>query len=349
MTNGKNIILTGGCGFIAKNLILDLLKREQDYDNELTKINKIICMDTFISSSETSFFTFLQQIKILIGEEGIDKIHLYKIDISDTMRFKSAIVNLEEKFDIYKIDEIYHLASIASPVLYKQYPLETMDCGYIGTKNVLEIAKTHGAKVLFCSTSEVYGDAEQSPQKESYYGNVNSFGVRSSYDESKRIAEALCYTYINKYKVDVKIARIFNTYGPYMMLNDGRIVTECIKSLMLGTVLNIFGDGQQTRSICNVDDTVDMLIKLMDSKCNEPVNIGNNIELTVNDIVKTIEKVYQESIDKSKYLKIQYLPLTQNDPLQRRPDLSFNKEILGSREYVSIEEGIRKTILHFLY
>ena len=348
MIKGKNIILTGGCGFIAKNLIIHLLKREQEYDNELTKINKIICIDTFISSSETEFFKFLQHIKILFSPDVINKIHLYKNDISDTMRVKSVIVNLEEKFDIYKIHEIYHLASIASPVLYKQFPLETMDCGYTGTKNVLEIAKIHDAKVLFCSTSEIYGDAEQSPQKESYYGNVNSFGVRSSYDESKRIAEALCYTYINKYNVDVKIARIFNTYGPYMMINDGRIVTECIKNLIQDTTLNIFGDGQQTRSICNVDDTVDMLIKLMDSKCNEPVNIGNNIELTVNDIVKTIENVYQEYIDKNKYLKIQYLPLTQNDPLQRRPDLSFNKHILGERNYVSIEEGIHKTIMYFL-
>lgn len=334
----KNIILTGGCGFIAKNLIIELLKKNHK------KINKIICIDNFISSLESEFTKFVS----LIQKKYDDKIILYKKDITKYNDFQLIMNDLIIKHDIYKVDEIYHLASIASPVLYKQYPLETLDCGYIGTKNVLDCAKFYDSKVLFCSTSEVYGDAKITPQPEYYYGNVNSFGARSCYDESKRVAEALCYSYIQIYKMDIKIARIFNTYGPHMMLEDGRIITECIKHLMNNTPLTVFGDGTQTRSICMVDDTAQMMIELMASSCNDPVNIGNNEELTVNEIVKIIENQYKNITNKNVDLKIQYLPLTQNDPLQRCPDLTFNKEILGNRNYTPMTEGLSKTIKYFI-
>lgn len=266
--------------------------------------------------------------------------------------------DLTEK-NIKTINEIYHLASLASPPFYKKYPIDTMDVGYIGTKLMLEIAKRYNAKLLFSSTSEVYGDPSISPQNENYYGNVNSFGARSSYDESKRIAEALCYTYIKEYKLDVKIARIFNSYGPEMMLNDGRIITEVIRHLMNNTTLTIYGDGQQTRSCCYIDDTVDMLVRLMASDTNTPVNIGNDKELTVNDIINIIEKVYNEYIDsldigwgydenqEKLSIKKEYVPLTQNDPLQRKPCLKMNKQVLGETKYTSFEEGILNTIKYF--
>jgi nucleoside-diphosphate-sugar epimerase len=247
-----------------------------------------------------------------------------------------------------KIDEIYHLASLASPPFYKKYPLETLDVGYIGTKNMLNLAKKYNAKLLFASTSEVYGDALISPQHENYYGNVNSFGERSCYDESKRVAEALCYTYLKSYGVDVKIARIFNTYGPHMLLNDGRIITEVVKHLKNDTTLTIYGDGNQTRSCCFVQDTVRMLVKLMTSYINEPVNIGNNQERTINETVDMIENVWNEMFKTNIKVKREYKELTQNDPLQRKPCLKFNKQVLGENEYTSFEDGIKETIKYFI-
>lgn len=330
----KNIIITGGCGFIGKNLIVHLLSTQD--------INKIICIDNFSSSNESEFIQFMKKYN------KDDKIVVCTGNICDINFMSDVIKMINSKYIISKIDEIYHLASIASPIIYKQFPLETLDTGYVGMKNMLDIAKYYQSKILFSSTSEVYGDAEQSPQKETYYGNVNSYGCRSCYDESKRIGEALCYTYRHKYNLDIRIARIFNTYGPHMMIDDGRIITEVIKNLMNDTVVTIFGDGNQTRSICMVDDTVKMLIKLMESDFMEPLNIGNDIEMSVNDIAKTIEKVYRNILKNDIQLKIQYLPLTQNDPLQRKPDLTLNKEILGKHQYISIEDGIKKTIEHFL-
>lgn len=331
----KNILITGGAGFLGVNLTKHLLKD--------TDVETICVFDNFISSNKNDFEKIFNDEKRVI---------LYEFDITDVKNMKFVKLN-------FKFDEIYHLASIASPVFYKKYPLETLNVGFIGTKNILEIARYQSyvgkgytqnrkVKVLFSSTSEVYGNPEISPQHENYYGNSNSFGERSCYDESKRVAESLCYTYIKEFGLDIKIARIFNTYGENMMLNDGRIVTECIRHLINNTTLTIFGDGNQTRSCNYIDNTIDMLIKLMDTNgVNIPVNVGNDIELTVNEIVNTIEKVYQEHFDKECKLKIEYVPLTQNDPLKRQPCLQRNKQILGETKYINIQDGILNTIKYY--
>lgn len=321
----KTILITGGGGFIGRNLIEQLVK--------FKTTSKIIVIDNFITSNKQDFIKFYRQYE--------DKVTFNAYDITN---YRVLEYILE---DIKHVDEIYHLASLASPPFYKKYPLETLDVGYIGTKNMLELAKRYNAKLLFASTSEVYGDALLSPQHENYYGNVNSFGERSCYDESKRVAEALCYTYLKSYGVDVKIARIFNTYGPHMLLNDGRIITEVIKHLKNKTTLTIYGNGKQTRSCCYVKDTVQMLIKLMNSMINEPVNIGNNEERSINQTVDIIEKVWNQMFNTNITVNREYKPLTQNDPLQRNPCLKFNKQVLGEIEYTSFEEGIKETITYF--
>lgn len=321
----KTILITGGGGFIGRNLIEQLVK--------FKTTSKIIVIDNFITSNKQEFIKFYRQYE--------DKVSFYAYDITN---YRVLEYILE---DVKQVDEIYHLASLASPPFYKKFPLETLDVGYIGTKNMLQLAKIYNAKLLFASTSEVYGDALISPQNENYYGNVNSFGERSSYDESKRVAEALCYTYLKQYGVDVKIARIFNTYGPHMLLNDGRIITEVIRHLKNNTTLTIYGDGNQTRSCCYVKDTVSMLIKLMNSHINEPVNIGNNEERTINTTVDIIEETWNKMFSSNKKVTREYKELTQNDPLQRKPCLKFNKQVLGEIEYTSFEDGIKDTIIYF--
>lgn len=323
----KSILITGGSGFIGTNLIKRFL-------NDIS-VEKITVFDNFISSSKSDFQNFIKKYDIE------SKVLFLEYDITDVEKMTFVKNN-------YHFDEIYHLASIASPPFYKKYPIETLQVGYLGTKYILDIARKCNAKVLFSSTSEVYGNPDISPQHENYHGCVNSFGERSSYDESKRVAEALCYTYIKEYNLDVKIARIFNTYGPEMMICDGRIITETIRHLMNGTTLKIYGDGCQTRSCIFVDNTVDMLLKLMKSNCNIPVNVGNNEERTINQTVDIIEKIYQEHFDKACTLKKDYVKLTQDDPLKRQPCLKRNNEILGETKYVSFENGILETIKYFI-
>jgi UDP-glucuronate decarboxylase len=306
----KTILITGGAGFIGKNLIKELYNKD----------NTIISVDNYKSSSYKSFCNFL------LSNSFINVIH-YDIDITNT---KVLNANLQE----FKINEIYHLASIASPIIYKKYDLETLDVSYLGTRNVLELAKKNNSKVLFSSTSEIYGDPTINPQHEEYYGNVNTFGERSCYDCGKRVAEALCYTY--QKCIDIKIARLFNTYGVEMDINDGRIMTETIKHILLDTILTINGDGTQTRSICYISDTIEMLIKLMASDYNKPINVGNDIELSVNEIVKIVEEIAKKKVKK------RYVNLTQNDPLIRRPCLRLNNMILKKENFVDIKIGVKK-------
>lgn len=323
----KTILISGGAGFIGINLIQYLLKQDD---------HKIVAVDNFITSDKSRFMSFKQQY-------DTDQIILFDADICD-IDLKTELA----KINIHNVDEIYHLASLASPSAYKSYPIETLNVGYIGTKYMLHLANIYNAKMLFASTSEVYGDALIAPQNEEYYGNVNPYGERSCYDESKRIGETLCYVYRHKYGVDVKIARIFNTYGPYMLLDDGRIITEVIKSLKQGNDLTIYGDGTQTRSYCYVDDTVAMLVKLMNSDVDIPVNIGNDSdEKTINDTADCIEKIWNDIYDNNVVIKRLHKELTQNDPLQRRPCLKLNTKLLGDHQYTSFEDGIRKTIQYF--
>jgi nucleoside-diphosphate-sugar epimerase len=307
----KTILITGGGGFIGKNLIKELYNKN----------NTIISVDNYKSSNDKSFYNFL------ILNSFINVIH-YNIDITDTKILNNVLQD-------YKINEIYHLASIASPIIYKKYELETLDVAYLGTRNILELAKKNNSRVLFSSTSEIYGDPKINPQHEEYYGNVNTFGERSCYDCGKRVAEALCYAYQKK-GIDIRIARLFNTYGVEMDINDGRIMTETIKHIISDTILTINGDGTQTRSICYISDTIEMLITLMASDYKKPINIGNNIELSINEIVKIIEEVSKKTVKK------RYIDLTQNDPLIRKPCLKLNNLILKKEIFVDIKTGVKR-------
>lgn len=322
-------MISGGSGFIGVNMI--------KYMVENKTATEIIVLDNFITSDPDYFDCF---VKKMYDFNPDIKITLYDFDIVNS----KLIPFLKERYNI--INEIYHLASLASPIAYKRYPLQTLDVGYIGTRNMLELALYYNSKFLLASTSEVYGDAQVSPQSEDYYGNVNSFGSRCPYDESKRVAESLVYTYQKVHNVNARIARIFNTYGPMMKIDDGRIVTEIIKHLINGTDLTIFGNGDQTRSLSYIDDTIKMLVKLMASDFIYPINIGNDIEMSVNDLVVTTIKNYKE-FNKSE-LGIIYKKLTEDDPLVRKPCLKLNKQILGNTDYTSIDTGITNTIKFFL-
>lgn len=290
------VLVTGGAGFIGNHLCRKLL----------CDGNKVICMDNLITGS-------IEKISDLLSNENFIFI---KHDICDP-------ICLDEN-----VKEIYHLASIASPEKYKKYPIETLKVGFVGTLNVLEFAKKNNSKALFTSTSEVYGDPLVHPQPESYYGNVNIVGERSCYDESKRVAETLMYEY--QKHLDTKIVRIFNTYGPKMDMDDGRVITNLLSSLKNNTVFKICGEGTQTRSFCHVDDMVRGLILMMNSSEHGPINLGNpDYELTINELCKLFPEV-----------KTEYSPATENDPKQRNPDTTLAIEKLGWKPIISLEEGI---------
>jgi dTDP-glucose 4,6-dehydratase len=240
-----------------------------------------------------------------------------------------------------QIDAVVNLASPASPKDYLEYPIETLDVGSAGTRNMLELARTHGATFLITSTSECYGDPHVHPQVETYWGNVNPVGPRSCYDESKRFAEALTMAYHRKYGVRTNIARIFNTYGPRMKLDDGRVVPAFMDQALRGAPMTIFGDGSQTRSFCYVSDLVDGLYRLMQSGERYPVNLGNPIELTIREFA---ERIRQLTGAKS---EIVYQPLPEDDPKQRRPDIGKAKRLLGWEPKVGLEEGLHQTVEYF--
>ncbi len=304
----KNIIITGGCGFIGVHLINFLLK---------TNNIKIIVIDNYSTGKN--------------------------IIISPNVNYFFCCASKINQLNINtKIHEIYHLASIASPKLYNKKMEETLLCGYEITKEVLKFAVKHSSKVLFASSSEIYGEPTVNIQHEEYFGNVNSFGPRSCYDESKRVGETLMYIYKQKYNLDIKIARIFNTYGENMNINDGRIITEIIKCALYDNTLYIHGNGNQTRSFCYIKNTVNLLVKLMDSDCQEPVNIGNDIEITINCLIDIFQNI------SGKKIKKQYISLIQNDPLQRKPDLTKCKKICGEIEYTSLEKGLMKMYCYYL-
>jgi dTDP-glucose 4,6-dehydratase len=325
----KTILVTGGSGFLGYNLILRLLN-EPD-------VKTIISVDNYITSNKRN-----------LNYDGNNGNGTKKfIDLEFDICSKDFVNYIVDNFE--HIDEIYHFASLASPVSYKTYLIETLDVGYIGTKNVLDLCVYYTqfngprCRMLFSSTSEVYGDALEHPQKESYYGNVNPYGERSCYDESKRVAETLIYNYNKLHDIETRIVRIFNTYGPYMNINDGRIVTEIIKALLKDKTLYIFGDGNQTRSLCFVDDLIEMILKVMKSDYSYPINIGNDQEITINKLVETARSVYGKQVN----MNIQYIDIDKDDPKVRKPCLELNKQILGETNKTSLEQGLLKTIQFF--
>lgn len=306
----KYILVTGGAGFLGRNLCKKLLQN---------RMNKVICLDNLITGNESNIEEFLQN----------PNFTFIKYDVTQSINFP-------------RIDEIYHLACIASPDKYKLYSIETLKTCFLGTLNVLGLAKQHRAKVLYTSTSEIYGDPHVHPQPEEYFGNVNTMGERSCYDEGKRIGETLIYEYRRKFQLDLKVVRLFNTYGPYMDINDGRVITNFIKQIIKGEKLQIYGDGSQTRSFCYVDDLISGLIAMMNSSEMGPFNLGNPYcEFTLNELVSIFEKVLHTKLD------VEYLEATENDPKQRKPVITKAQQKLGFEPYVHLEEGIQKTLDYF--
>ena len=240
-----------------------------------------------------------------------------------------------------QIDAVANLASPASPKDYLEHPIETLDVGSIGTRNMLELAREKGARFLLTSTSECYGDPLVHPQVETYWGNVNPVGPRSCYDESKRFAEALTMAYYRKHGVSTNIARIFNTYGPRMKLNDGRVVPAFLDQALHGRPMTVFGDGSQTRSFCYVSDLVDGLYRLMQSDERYPTNLGNPAELTILQFAEEIRRMTGAASP------IEFRPLPEDDPKQRKPNIDKARQLLGWEPRVSLEEGIRQTVEYF--
>jgi dTDP-glucose 4,6-dehydratase len=240
-----------------------------------------------------------------------------------------------------RVDAVLHMASPASPKDYLEFPIETLDVGSLGTRNMLELARTHAARFLLTSTSESYGDPHVHPQVETYWGNVNPVGPRSCYDESKRFAEAIVMAYHRKFGLRTNIARIFNTYGPRMKLNDGRIVPAFVDQALRSLPMTIFGDGSQTRSFCYVSDLVDGLYRLMYSDERYPVNLGNPREMTVREFAQALQELTGAGSD------LVFLPLPEDDPKQRQPDITKARRILGWSPEVSLEDGLKLTLAYF--
>ena len=302
-----NIVLTGGSGFIGSHLSKELLKNGE---------NKLIVVDNLLTGN-------LDNIQDLLDHKNATFI---QHDVQDH-------IEIDEK-----VDYVFHLASAASPVAYTENPVNTLKAGSLGTINTLGLARKHGAEYFLASTSEVYGDPLITPQNEEYWGNVNPNGERSMYDEAKRFAEAATATYARSYDIKTKIIRIFNTYGPNMQLNDGRVVTNLIVQALNDEDLTIYGDGSQTRSFSYVSDTVAGIIAMMNSKYYEVFNIGNPYEMTVKELAETILKLTNSSS------KIIFKPLPNDDPQQRKPDITKAKEKLNWEPKIDLETGLNITI-----
>ena len=302
-------LVTGGMGFLGSHICDRLIAEGID----------IICMDNLITGNEDN-------IKHLIGNP---KFKLIRYDVTNYIYVEG------------KLDFVLHFASPASPKDYLNYPIQTLKVGSLGTLNSIGLAKAKNAVFLLASTSEVYGDPKVNPQPEDYWGNVNSVGLRGVYDEAKRFAEAMTMAYHRYHGVDTRIVRIFNTYGPRMRLDDGRALPSFITQALTGDKLTVYGDGSQTRSFTYIDDTVDGIYKLMRSDHNEPINIGNPEEISISDFAKEIGKATGKEIE------IETMPLPEDDPKVRRPDISRANELLGWEPKVSLSDGLSKTVPYF--
>ena len=305
----KKVLVTGGAGFIGSHLCNRLV----------TEGNDVICVDNFYTGKKSN-------VENLLREKNFE---LLRHDVT---------------FPLFlEVDEIYNLACPASPVQYQVDPVQTTKTSVHGAINMLGLAKRTGAKILQASTSEVYGDPEVSPQNEEYLGNVNPTGPRACYDEGKRCAETLFFDYFRQHKVNIRVARIFNTYGPLMLPNDGRVVSNFAIQALKGDALTVYGNGNQTRSFCFVDDMVDGLMRLMN--CSDdivgPINLGNPDEVKINTLA---EMVIDFTNSKS---KIKSLPELEDDPKQRCPDISKARALLGWEPQITLKEGLDKTLKHF--
>jgi len=304
----KRILVTGGAGFLGSHLCETLVGQGHD----------VICLDNYFTGRK-------KNVERLFDSHNFE---LLRHDVT---------------FPVYvEVDQIYNLACPASPVHYQYNAVKTIKTSVMGAINVLGLAKRVKARVLQASTSEVYGDPHEHPQKESYWGNVNPIGIRSCYDEGKRVAETLFFDYHRMNKVDIRVMRIFNTYGPRMHPNDGRVVSNFIVQALKGNDITIYGDGSQTRSFCYVDDLIDGMIRLMNADGTVgPVNIGNPGEFTIKQLA---EEVISLTASKSKII---YQPLPSDDPKQRQPDITLAKEKLGWEPKVGLKDGLVKTIEYF--
>jgi UDP-glucuronate decarboxylase len=301
------ILVTGGAGFIGSHLI----------DRLMVEGHQVICLDNFYTGHKRNILKWLNH----------PYFDLIRHDITEPIRLE--------------VDQIYHLACPASPVHYQYNPVKTIKTNVMGTLNMLGLAKRVKARFLLASTSEVYGDPEVHPQSEEYRGNVNPIGIRSCYDEGKRVAETLAFDYHRQNDVQIRVARIFNTYGPRMLENDGRVVSNFVVQALRGIPLTVYGDGSQTRSFCYVSDLVEGLMRLMNSDHLGPVNLGNPEEYTILQLAQTVQQMINPDVE------IQFKPLPQDDPRRRRPDITRAREWLGWQPTLPLKEGLRETIEDF--
>ncbi len=314
--NMQTVLVAGGAGFIGSHLCKSLLQKNY----------KVICVDNFITSDKKNIEPFLNNQNFVFLEKDVTK----PLDLSE------------------KIDYIFHLASPASPNKksprsYINHPIETLLVNSLGTYNLLELAKKLSSKFLYASTSEVYGDPAVSPQKEDYFGNVNPNGIRSVYDEGKRFGEAMAMAYLRKFDLDVKIIRIFNTYGPMMQIDDGRVVSNFINQAILNKPITIYGDGSQTRSFCYIDDMAEglMLAMFSDKIKGEVINLGNPDERKISELAAIIKDITGSQSE------ILFEDLPEDDPKVRKPDISKAERLISWTPKVGIEQGVRKTVEYF--
>ena len=301
-----NILITGGAGFVCSHLA----------DTLFEKNHNLILLDNLLTGNKNNIEHLLDHKNVNFIQHDVQD----HIDISE------------------EIDFIFHFASAASPIAYQENPVNTLKAGSIGTINTLGLAKVKNAAYLLASTSEIYGDPKVSPQSEEYWGNVNPNGERSMYDEAKRFAEAATATYSRTYNLQTKVVRIFNTYGPRMQLNDGRVVTNFIVQALKGEDITVYGDGSQTRSFSYVQDTVNGIVSLMESEHNDVFNIGNPTEITINELASKIIEITNSNS------KLINKDLPQDDPKQRKPDITKAKTLLNWEPKVKLEDGLTKTI-----
>ncbi len=300
-------LVTGGAGFLGSHLI-DRLMEDGD---------EVICLDNYFTGRKANIARWI----------GHPRFELIRHDVTEPIKLE--------------VNRIWHLACPASPIHYQFNPVKTAKTSFLGTYNMLGLARRVGARLLLASTSEVYGDPEVHPQPESYWGSVNPIGVRSCYDEGKRIAETLCFDYERMNKVEVRVARIFNTYGPRMLLDDGRVVSNFIVQALRGEPLTLYGDGSQTRSFCYVSDLIQGLIRLMNCSNSGPVNLGNPDEFTIRELAQLVR------IQINQDLRLVEKPLPEDDPQQRQPAIDLARQLLDWQPTVSLEQGLAPTIDSF--